>query len=176
MNVVDKPVETVNNPSGNPSGAPKGPPPPLLLSTGCIVTLRMRGHTRTNGQEYFAPAVVLNQYDDQFGSIEALVWDYTAGTHYQSSYAIRELSSRGHGVEQEVYESRSNIGAVLFSPDEFARIGQSVEMLEIEIRNLLARVSVLESVLKADKQPAPAVAAPTVAATQTDTKNAKRSE
>lgn len=206
MNVVNKPVETVENqPTGHDHRA-YALRPPLQLSIGCIVTLRMRGHTRTNGQEYFAPAVVLQQYDDPVGSIEALVWDYTAGTHYQASYPIRELSSRGIGPDQELYESQSNIGAVLFSPDQFAAMAQEINVLSAELlqkhrmmRDLIARVYHLEKIqidLEAaakyvSKDPGVSVglqATPTTpatpatpekprpVATTSDTKNAKRSE
>lgn len=111
-----------------------GPPP--VLAVGTILTIRMQGHSRTNGQEYFAPAIVLDQFDDQQGSIEALVFDATAGTHYQHSYPIRDLSTRGDGNEREVYELRSNIGNILFRPDEFLRVSHLLSDLVDRVARL----------------------------------------
>jgi len=102
--------------------------PPRLLPIGTILTIRMQGHTRTNGVEYFAPAIVLYQYDDMFGSIEAIVFDASAGTHYQHAYHIRDVSTRG--IDNELYELRSNIGDILFAPDDFARLADRVSRLE----------------------------------------------
>ena len=75
-------------------------PEPQQLPQGSIVTLRMRGHSRTNGQEYYAPAVVLAQYANITGDIEVLIWDSTAGTHYNAAYPVRDLSTRGDGAER----------------------------------------------------------------------------
>ena len=94
--------------------------PPPRYPTGSIVTIRMRGHSRTDGQEYFAPSVVLAQHWPSGETIEVLVWDATAGTHYNAAYQVRELSTRGEGGERETYEVRSNVGQVLFDPDAFA--------------------------------------------------------
>lgn len=113
--------------------------PPMQLEQGSIVTLRMRGHTRTAGLEYFAPAVVLNQHMPN-GEIEVLIWDSTAGTHYNPAYQIRDVSSRGDGPERELYEVQSNVGKVLFSPDAFA-------MMNVVLENMMDRLISLETAL-----------------------------
>jgi len=127
MNVVE-PVEQSNKPPALE--------PPQQLEVGSIVTLRMRGHTRTQGLEYFAPAVVLNQHSPN-GEIEVLIWDSTAGTHYNPAYPIRDLSSRGEGPERELYVVQSNIGKVLFSPDAFA-------LMNVVTENIMDRLAALE--------------------------------
>src|SRR5579864_1886035 len=123
--------------------------PPPRLETGSIVTLRIRGHTRTQGLEYYAPAVVLNQFIPN-GEIEVLIWDSTAGTHYNPSYAIRDLSTRGDGVEREVYEVQSNIGQVLFSPEQFQALLLGFEAMDarmlkfsLDVRQLHERLDKL---------------------------------
>ena len=95
--------------------------PPRRFEPGTILTLRMRGHSRSPvaGQDYFAPAVVLDQFMPG-GELSVLIWDSSAGTHYNASYAVRELSSRGEGNQREMYELTSNVGEVLFSPEAFA--------------------------------------------------------
>ena len=84
----------------------------------------MPGHSRTGGQEYFAPAVVLQQYEPN-GEIDALVWDASAGNAFVHGYAIRDLGSRDTMVTDKdgnlvpgrtQYVIQSNIGQVLFSP------------------------------------------------------------
>ena len=117
---------------------------PLRLEVGSIVTLRMRGHSRTNGQEYFAPAVVLNQHMPH-GEIEVLIWDPTAGTHYNPSYAIRDVSSRGEGTDHELYEVQSNIGQVLFSPDEFGQMQKGIADLQKRSLDLEQAVAELQA-------------------------------
>lgn len=90
--------------------------PPQTLETGALVLLRMAAHSRSPEQrEYFAPAVVLAQYEPN-GEIDALVWDASAGNAFVHGYAIRDLGTRDtqHGREQ--YVIQSNIGQVLFSP------------------------------------------------------------
>lgn len=120
--------------------------PPQRLEQGSIVTLRMRGHQRTAGQEYFAAAVVLDQHMPN-GEIEVLIWDPTAGTHYNNSYPIREVSSRGEGPEREMYEVQSNIGTILFSPEAFAQQGLRIGALLDMVETLNDRVYKLESAL-----------------------------
>ena len=103
---------------------------PREFEPGTILTLRMRGHSRSPvaGQEYFAPAVVLEQFAPG-GEISVLVWDSSAGTHYNASYPIRDVSSRGTGSEREMYVVQDNIGEVLFSPREFLAQGELIESL-----------------------------------------------
>ena len=133
-------------PVGAKNAAEKTPlPPAKRYETGTILTLRQRGHSRTNGEEYFAPAIVLNQYADELGMIETIIFDPTAGTHYSSGYPTRDLGVRGDGNEREQYELRSNVGEVLFSPELFVNMLQEVAWLK---RELLA--------LKAQKAPAKA--------------------
>ncbi len=138
-------------------------PPPLHLEIGSIVTLRMRGHSRTGGLEYFAPAVVLNQHSPN-GEIEALVWDSTAGTHYNPNYPIRELSNRErmdeHGPYTEIYELSSNIGAVLFSPDAFSRMAGDIELLQVGVMALQRDVKALLADRAPAKPSAASLAAP----------------
>jgi|SRR5579872_1464308 len=119
-------------------------PPPMTLEAGSIVTVRMRGHSRTNGEEYFAPAVVLNQFMPG-GELELQVWDSTSGTAYIHSYPIRDLSTRGDGNLREVYETRSNIGKVLFSPAQFTT---AVEAMEVFDKDLLEQRRELVSLHK----------------------------
>lgn len=106
-------------------------PAPRRFEPGTILTLRMRGHSRSPvaGQDYFAPAVVLEQFMPQ-GEISVLIWDSSAGTHYNASYAIRELGARGAGAEREMYVLADNIGEVLFSPARFARLCELVDAFD----------------------------------------------
>jgi hypothetical protein len=126
---------------------PKPLPPPARYAVGSIVTLRMRGHTRTNGQEYWAPAVVLEQHPPTSqggGEIEVIVWDSTAGTHYNPCYPVREVSARStSGGGTELYEMQSNIGQVLFSPETFAQMAEGLSELQAQVLYLSRRVSEL---------------------------------
>jgi hypothetical protein len=120
-------------------------PPAQRLELGSIVTIRMRGHSRSpGGLEYFAPAVVLDQYNDDYGSIDALVWDSSAGNSYAHGYHVRELGVRGEGSTRETYELQSNIGEVLFSPHEFS-------LALLAIGSLQNRVNTLESAMRAQR-------------------------
>lgn len=116
--------------------------PPRQLEIGTILTLRMRGHSRTNGEDYYAPAVVLKQHRPN-GEIEVMIWDSTAGTHYNAAYPIRDISSRGEGAGRELYEE-SNIGQVLFSPVRFAEAMDLVLDMQQEILNLQIDVAGLK--------------------------------
>ena len=126
--------------------------PPQTLETGTLVLLRMAAHSRSpNQQEYFAPAVVLAQYDPN-GEIDALVWDASAGNAFVHGYAIRDLGSRDTPNGREQYVIQSNIGQVLFSPQQFDRMQQELEILSVELhqkhramRDLLSRIEALES-------------------------------
>jgi hypothetical protein len=123
------------------TNGPRALPPPQHYAVGSIVTLRMRGHTRTQGQEYYAPAVVLDQHpatSQGGGEIEVIVWDSTAGTHYNPSYAVREVSSRPGlgGVGTELFELQSNIGEVLFSPETFAQMCSGLAEAQAQILDL----------------------------------------
>jgi hypothetical protein len=148
--------------------APVALKPPIHLETGAIVTLRMPGHSRTGGQEYFAPAVVLQQYYPE-GQIDALVWDASAGAHFAHGFAVRDVGVRTleAGVN-EFYEIKPNIGDVLFSPEQFREMGMNVEMLTITERglqtavaNLWKRVESLEA-RAMDKPVAPLQQAPPI--------------
>ena len=126
--------------------------PPQTLETGTLVLLRMAAHSRSpNQQEYFAPAVVLAQYDPN-GEIDALVWDASAGNAFVHGYAIRDLGSRDTPNGREQYVIQSNIGQVLFSPQQFDRMQQELEILSVELhqkhramRDLTARIELLEA-------------------------------
>ena len=136
-------------------------PAPQQLETGTLVLLRMAAHSRSpNQQEYFAPAVVLAQYEPM-GEIDALVWDASAGNAFVHGYAIRDLGTRDTMVTDRdgnlvpgrtQYVIQSNIGQVLFSPQLFDRMQQELEMLSVELhqkhramRDLLARIEALEA-------------------------------
>lgn len=102
---------------------PKALSSPTVYPVGSIVTLRMRGHSRTDGIDYYSPAIVLRQHETNHNeTIEALVFDSSAGTHFAGAYPIRELGTRGYGGEREMYEVASNVGEVLFSPDDFKHL------------------------------------------------------
>ena len=103
-------------------------PAPQTLETGTLVLLRMAAHSRSpNQQEYFAPAVVLAQYEPN-GEIDALVWDASAGNAFVHGYAIRDLGTRDTANGREQYVIRSNIGQVLFSPAAFLNLESDVTM------------------------------------------------
>ena len=116
---------------------------------GTILTLRMPGHSRTNGAEYYAPAIVLSQHpvtQTGGGEIEVIIFDSTSGTSYQHAYAVRELGTHEEIVEVPVagsdppvttpvpqrvyYEVRSNVGEVLFDPAITASVTERIEILE----------------------------------------------
>jgi TolA-binding protein len=126
--------------------------PPQTLETGTLVLLRMAAHSRSpNQQEYFAPAVVLAQYEPN-GEIDALVWDASAGNAFVHGYAIRDLGTRDTAAGREQYVIQSNIGQVLFSPQQFDRMQQELEILSMELhqkhramRDLTARIESLEA-------------------------------
>jgi hypothetical protein len=117
--------------------------PPQQYEVGTLLMLRMRGHSRTDGQEYFAPAVVLRQHMPN-GEIEVMIWDSTAGTHYNPAYPVRDLSTRGEGAERELFEERSNVGQVLFSPVRFAEAMDLVLDMQAEVLELQRKAMSLE--------------------------------
>jgi hypothetical protein len=125
---------------------PQTLPPPMRLPIGSIVTLRMRGHSRTAGA---------NQYDNPTGDIEVIVWDATAGTHYNPSFAIRELTTVTVNGENVTRESQSNIGQVLFEPGAHAFLFDEISVLRRRVHSLETAVGVLLKELGA-AQPAPA--------------------
>ena len=116
-------------------------PPPPAFDVGSIVMLRMRGHSRTGGPDYFSPAVVLNQHSPN-GEIEVLIWDSSAGTHYQSAYPVRDLSTRGAGDERELYVERENVSQTLFSPLAFAKMAEAID--ELQGANIALQTQLLE--------------------------------
>lgn len=147
MNVVDQAVPS--------QVVPSGPPPPDQYPVGTIATLRMRGHTRTHGEEYWAPAVILAQHEPN-GEIEVLIWDSTAGTHYNPAYQIRDLEARmNERGEREMYVSRENIGDVLFNPQEFSRMLVQMDNLEAGFDLLSRRIAELEKQITAKPVQAP---------------------
>jgi hypothetical protein len=107
----------------------------------------MAAHVRSPGMsEYFSPAVVLAQYDDDWGSIDALVWDSSAGTHFANGYHTRELAADMQNGRPTggMVETRSNIGRVLFSPDVFASMQQTLEELHLDFISLKRLVQDLQ--------------------------------
>ena len=149
------------------------PEPHRKFEPGTILTLRMQGHSRSPvpGQGYFAPAVVLEQFEPN-GEISVLIWDSSAGTHYNASYPIRELSSRGVGNEREMFVAQDNIGEVLFSPREFERLSSdfesvllSLRQLRAEVRDRFARFEAFMNEFRSDSKSAPAAEAPAQQAT-----------
>ncbi|SRR6266478_2743127 len=186
MNAADVMTNVLSTPPQEtliygPAGAALLAPPPLALEVGSIVTLRMRGHTRTQGLEYFSPAVVLHQHSPG-GELEVLIWDPTAGTHYNSNYPIRELANRDVEVKvllnpadpslgvtcqtvRQQYESQSNIGQVLFSPLAFQNVLAEVDILSHELRQkhqllkqLVDRVNRLEAYVDSTRSQKPSSA------------------
>lgn len=157
--------------------------PPQTLETGTLVLLRMAAHSRSpNQQEYFAPAVVLAQYEPM-GEIDALVWDASAGNAFVHGYAIRDLGTRDTINGREQYVIQSNIGQVLFSPSAFLNmqadvttaIGRVIQMGRVQqslyekdvafdavLAEFRARLEALEQLVT---QPAAAGVAATVTST-----------
>ena len=126
--------------------------PPQTLETGTLVLLRMAAHSRSPEQrEYFAPAVVLAQYEPN-GEIDALVWDASAGNAFVHGYAIRDLGTRDTAAGREQYVIQSNIGQVLFSPAEFARLADEHEQSLTQIGRLWqARKQMVEQQIEFQK-------------------------
>ena len=95
------------------------------------------------------------------GEIDALVWDASAGNAFVHGYAIRDLGTRDAMVTDKdgnlvpsraQYVIQSNIGQVLFSPQQFERMQQELEILSVELhqkhrtmRELTARIESLEA-------------------------------
>jgi hypothetical protein len=127
-----------------PGPVPPSLDPPRVFEPGTILTLRMRGHTRSpNQSEYFAPAVVLEQFMPG-GEISVLIWDSSAGTHYNASYPVRDLGVRGEGGSRDTYELRSNVGDVLFSPAAFASMTDGVDTLTLAYSRMRGAAGDLE--------------------------------
>lgn len=141
-------------------------PPPQHLPVGSIVTLRRRGHSRTNGEDYFAPAIVLAQFEPN-GEIETLIFDSSSGVCFDHAYAIRDVSSRGDGQTRELYVERENIQAVLYDPVEFALSLRRSHALNFAIEQLLGTVSNLSQRLTAIEKDLTATEPPTVATAAT---------
>lgn len=112
---------------------------------GTILTVRMRGHSRTNGQEYFAPAIVLSQFEPG-GELEIIIFDASSGTAYNHAFAPRDVSSRQNPAtgETEMYEVQSNIGTVLFSPGQLEDAGLMIAELGRDVAELSKRLKYLE--------------------------------
>ena len=127
--------------------APRALAPPQQYEQGTILTLRMEGHSRSPvpGESYFAPAIVLNQFDNQTGDIAVMVWDSSAGAHY-GVYHVREVSSRGDGNEREMYESQNKVGQVLFSPQTFENMIDSIIQLQRIVGELQADLLTVRTV------------------------------
>jgi len=113
-------------------------PPPPHYPTGSIILIRRRGHSRTAGQEYFAPAIVLQQFEPD-GQVEVLIFDASSGVCFDSSYNVREVSSRGEGQTREMYVSQENVQSVLFDPIEFNLALSRQRHLSNEIQKLISR-------------------------------------
>ena len=135
--------------------------PPQTLETGTLVLLRMAAHSRSpNQQEYFAPAVVLAQYEPN-GEIDALVWDASAGNAFVHGYAIRDLGSRDTPNGREQYVIQSNIGQVLFSPAAFLnleadvtiaisramQVSRSQQSFEVVLQEFRVKLEALEQIV-----------------------------
>jgi hypothetical protein len=120
--------------------------PPIRLETGSIVSLRMRGHSRTGGLDYYAPAVVLNQHQPN-GELEVLVWDSTAGAHFNPNYPVRDLGTRGDGSEREMYVLQENVQQVLFSPELFAETIGKLDELYHRVTFLSTQIAAMQKQL-----------------------------
>jgi hypothetical protein len=141
VGIYDQGAVPQNGPAAPPVEPPPPPahvlPPPIHLPVGSIVLLRMRGHARSAGLDYFAPAVVLEQHPvrdtNEGGELEVLIWDSSAGTHYNPCYPVRELETRGEGGERWLVEKQSNIDRVLFDPDNIERMQHVLHNLQVEV-------------------------------------------
>jgi hypothetical protein len=133
--------------------------PYMRLSPGSLVTIRMRGHSRTQGQEYFAPAFVLNQYHPN-GEIDAVVFDTTSSVSFANAYPIRDLTVSGDGPSRRMTELQSNIGEVLFEPSHFRDQQYAVSELQMFVSNLVdsnnylkERIKYLEELIVGSNKP-----------------------
>lgn len=127
--------------------------PPMQLDQGSMITVKMRGHSRTGGLDYYALALVLSQSpvrpDNQGGELEIFVLDPTAGSHYSSNYPVREISSRPSadgGVE--LYERASNIGQILYLPQYAGTVDDLVRRvlgLETETSAIQTETSAMQN-------------------------------
>jgi hypothetical protein len=108
-----------------------------VYEAGSIVTVRLPGHSRSpNGAEYWSTAFVLAQYEPD-GQIAIMVLDPFAGMHFDPAFSVRDIGSRGDGTnEREMYEVRSNVGDVLFSPNAFDQMKERLFVLEEQVRFL----------------------------------------
>jgi hypothetical protein len=74
---------------------------------------------------------------------------------------VRDLSSRGEGAERELFEERSNVGQVLFSPVRFAEamdlvLDMQAEVLELQRKTMsLERAQAERQLAKPVEPPAP---------------------
>ena len=109
-----------------------------VLEVGTMITLRMRGHSRTDGKEYFASAIVLQQYERD-GEIDAIIFDQTSGVSIVNANPIREVGARpgrAGGPMNEHYVVQSNIGAIIFNPRELSDMARELLTLSIRVREL----------------------------------------
>jgi hypothetical protein len=122
-------------------------PPFPVLEKGTIMTLFRPGHTQTAGQEYYCPVLVLEQYANNDGSIDAMVWDSTSGTSYIHNHPIRETSVREvEGSNQRVKTLvRDHIGSILFSPSAFAEAQAELSQVKDLLLTLQTQVLDLQS-------------------------------
>ena len=118
---------------------------------GTILTLRMPGHSRTNGAEYYAPAIVLSQHPvtptGGGGEIEVIIFDSTSGTSYQHAYAIRD-------------NDRSNVGEILFDPalqerltNDWGMVAGILPNVQADVIDLRSRIAALEAAVTAPAIP-----------------------
>jgi hypothetical protein len=126
-------------------------PPVPRYEVGTILTLWMRGHSRTNGVDYYTPAMVLEQYND--GSIDALVFDTTSGVSFSHAYRVREESVDNNQTPSVPFVSKDNVGAVLFDPCQMTDFMNDLAMLKNLIIDLQTRVLGLEGCLSSPSAP-----------------------
>jgi hypothetical protein len=168
--------------------APRTLESPQTLETGSLVLLRMAAHSRSpNQQEYFAPAVVLAQYEPN-GEIDALVWDASAGNAFVHGYAIRDLGTRDAAAGREQYVIQSNIGQVLFSPAAFLnleadvttaisraiQVARSQQSFEAVLNEFRAKLEALEQIVTQPAATSEAAPAASLEAKQQPKADAKR--
>jgi hypothetical protein len=155
-------------------GQATGLPAPRTFEPGTIITVRRPGHSRSPvpGQDYYAPALVLEQYMPN-GELACFIFDYTSGVQYSGSYQIREISARGDGAAREMYETQSNIGTVLFDPHAIDHLYDSVSLLIQRIHQVMDRLDVLEAFMNEMK--APIASEPAPVATSSEPTKAKPS-
>jgi hypothetical protein len=110
----------------------------------------MRGHVRTNGIDYYAPAIVLNQYEPN-GELELFVWDSSSGNTYIPSYQIRDIGVWGDGHDRYMYELSSNVQDILFSAEEQMLMRIRLDDMELQLKQMTALITEMAKTIGKEK-------------------------